>query len=60
MTKITVEDAKEAKAALEHTIAAELRQFTADTGATVVHVGIDPVISLGKPAGYRVQVEARL
>lgn len=61
--KITVEDAKAAKAALEHTIAAALRQFTADTGTTVEHVDIAPVISPGEPAGYRgyrVQVEARL
>lgn len=61
--KITVEDAKEAKTALEHTIAAALRQFTVDTGTTVEHVGIDSLISLGEPAGYRgyrVQVEARL
>jgi hypothetical protein len=56
----TIKEAKAAKAALEHTIAHALRQFSADTGTTVTHVAIDPLIVLGAPASYRVEVEARL
>jgi hypothetical protein len=56
----TIPEAKAAKAALEHTIAHALRQFSADTGTTVTHVATDPVIVLGAPASYRVEVEARL
>jgi len=56
----TIPEAIAAKAALEHTIAHALRQFSADTGTTVTNVFTDPVIVLGAPASYRVEVEARL
>ena len=56
----TIPEAKASKAALEQIIANALRQFSADTGTTVTSVFIDPVIVLGAPASYRVEVEARL
>jgi hypothetical protein len=56
----TIPEAKAAKAALEQIIATALRQFSADTGTTVTSVSADPVIVLGAPASYRVEVEARL
>jgi hypothetical protein len=56
----TIPEAKAAKAALEQIIANALRQFSAYTGTTVTRVSADPVIVLGAPASYRVEVEARL
>jgi len=56
----TIPEAKAAKAALEQIIAHRLREFSAETGTTVTSVFIDPVIVLGAPASYRVEVEARL
>lgn len=56
----TIEDAKAAKGALEHTIAMALRRFSADTGMTVTSVYTEPGIVLGEDARYRVEVEARL
>jgi hypothetical protein len=56
----TIPEAKAAKAALEQIIAHRLREFSAETGTTVTSVSADPVIVLGAPASYRVEVEARL
>jgi hypothetical protein len=57
---MTIEEAKAAKGALEHTIACALRQFSADTGAKVTYISVEPLINLGAPASYLVEVEARL
>lgn len=57
---MTIEEAKAAKGALEHTIACALRQFSADTGARVARVDVDFLPVLGRAPGYRVEAEVML
>lgn len=57
---MTIEEAKAAKGALEHTILCALRQFSADTGARVARVDVDFVPVLGSTASYRVEAEVML
>lgn len=59
-TMMNVDDAKAAKAKLEDLISFAMREFSAKTGTIVTTVFIDPVIELGSPATYRVEVEAKL
>jgi hypothetical protein len=56
----TIQEAKGNKRALEVRIAQELQRFSELYGLTVTSVFTDPVIVLGAPASYRVEVEARL
>jgi hypothetical protein len=57
---MTIEEAKAAKAGLEHTITCALRRFSADTDAMVTYISAESLINLGAPASYRVEVEAKL
>lgn len=56
----TIKEAKGNKRALEVKIEQELQRFTELHGLTVTSVFINPVIVLGEPTSYRVEVEARL
>lgn len=56
----TIKEAKGNKRALEARIAQELQRFSELYGLTVTSVFIDPVIALGAPAFYRVEVEVKL
>jgi flavin-binding protein dodecin len=57
---LTIKEAKGNKRALEAAIAQELQRFSELHGLTVTSVFTDPVIVLGSPASYRVEVEVRL
>jgi hypothetical protein len=57
---MNITEAKNTKACLEKVIAQALREFSEQTDLTVEHVSVEPVIVLGAPASYRVEVEARL
>jgi hypothetical protein len=56
----TIQEAKGNKRALDVRIAQELQRFSELYGLTFTSVFTDPVIVLGAPASYRVEVEARL
>jgi hypothetical protein len=57
---MNITETKNTKACLELVIAQRLREFSEQTDLTVQHVSVEPMIVLGEPASYRVEVEARL
>jgi len=57
---MNIQEAKAAKAQLEHDIADLLDQFTAATGTTVTSVSIDSLPRFGESRDYIVKVEVQL
>ena len=57
---MTIQEAKQAQAALDAAIAEALNAFSAETGLTVTQLQVDRFTNLGAQSTYQVTTEVKL